>query len=466
MTLPMLLLACSPVETPTSLDVVVSPSPHLDMAWEVQLSGPPGEAWVEVGRAGDTVTTHEVDVPADGALPVFGLPAGADVPLRVWLRDGDGQLHRSAVQWIRTPEAPAPLDAFELRQVDRRQSEVALGYLVLSTFPADDAVSFAALVDGQGRPVWWAPATDDRRTVRAKLSLDERSLLWAESVPETGSGSPGRLVRQALDGETPPEFTQADLLHHDFIEEPDGGWTWLGRTFGRFGLDPDPPLAPVATDLVMHTAPDGTTTTEFDFFEDFPVQPWWVCNHMAGSRIVDNHHEWTHTNSLIAHPGGDGWWVLPRYLDALVRVDGDGRFAGQLGGRDSTWTLGPGATFSHGHASHAFDDRLLVFDNIARHGDQEVDPSRVVELQLDEASQHAEAVWSVGHPDGGHAGILGDARRLPGGHTLVSWGEDGLLTEHDASGRVVWELTVPAVVARVTFVPDLPDAPVDPVELP
>ncbi len=103
--------------------------------------------------------------------------------------------------------------------------------------------------------------------------------------------------------------------------------------------------------------------------------------------------------------------------------------------------------------SEAWDDRTLLFDN----GNHGVNPvSRAVEYQVDEARGVVEEVWSFDHPDGGDMTHLGDARRLPGGNTRISWSPDGILTEVTPGGDIVWEARVDQKVGRIEFVPDWP----------
>ena len=132
-----------------------------------------------------------------------------------------------------------------------------------------------------------------------------------------------------------------------------------------------------------------------------------------------------------------------------------GEMAWQLGGRDGTFVPAePDQAPLHGHFTHAFDDRVLMFDN-QTHGDL---PSRVMELRLDEANHTYEAVWVHEEPDGGKVTYLGDARRLPGGNTLIDWSPRGELEEVTADHETVWRLDTPLVTGRVAFFDDLPFA--------
>ena len=118
----------------------------------------------------------------------------------------------------------------------------------------------------------------------------------------------------------------------------------------------------------------------------------------------------------------------------------------------SSLTAVPGTTWQqHGHMSEAWEDRLLLFDNGNHREDQ---TSRVVEFQVDPDQGTLEEVWSFVHPDGRHISHLGDARRLPGGNTLISWSPEGRVMEVTPDGDIVWEIRVDQKIGRVEFVPD------------
>ena len=61
-------------------------------------------------------------------------------------------------------------------------------------------------------------------------------------------------------------------------------------------------------------------------------------------------------------------------------------------------------------------------------------------------------MWEYRHPEGLFVSHLGDARRLPGGNTLISWGPLGEITEITPAGEVVWALDTDGTVSRATWV--------------
>ena len=184
----------------------------------------------------------------------------------------------------------------------------------------------------------------------------------------------------------------------------------------------------------------GTAEPVFSFFEDYVLEPFWTCDHMRKGQRIRDHYQWTHSNSLVQrpeHPNELG--VLSRNLDGLVWFDlTSGEMQDQLGGLAGTFAS-EDPLFDHPHMSHApTANRVLVFDN--RLHSREA--SRIVEVALDPDTGTSEVVWSYTHPEIGNVGFLGDARRLPGGNTLVAWSDERRLTEVTPEGDIVWEVLV------------------------
>lgn len=334
---------------------------------------------------------------------------------------------------------------------ERRRSQLGQGTILFVAFDAKGDENWAVRVDAGGRADWARRGDPDLRILRAKPSRDGRSVIYAINDP-SHLQEVGTIVREPLRGGE-VTLTRADGIHHDFVEL-DGRFAFLEHRYAEHALRVRP--LPLASDgiRVVAEGSSGEGILQMDLFDSYPADPWWSCDHMRDQRWLPGTYEWSHSNSLLEAPHDpDAWWLLPRYFDALLQIDrGTGAVQWQLGGRDGTFALGEGAAFQHGHASHAFDDRLLVFDN----GDGHASPrqaSRVLELQIDPIAGTAERVWEYVEPDGRHVSFLGDARRLPSGNTLVSWGPQGRITELTPEGEIVWELQLDLSIGRIDYVP-------------
>ncbi|MEZ4237741.1 MAG: aryl-sulfate sulfotransferase [Myxococcota bacterium] len=440
-----------------SLAVRVAPSPELPAVATLSWEGPAGEATLWTAPDGsDAWEAHAAATVAEGAsaLPVALLPVAHVWRWRVTVDADDGATWESPPGEVYLPPAPD----VALTATIQPGAAFSSGYWVGHQYAPDVAL----VLDAHGSVVWWAPpSTDGGRVLRVRPSLDGRSVLVLEDHPDPALR---RIVRFDLDGQR-RLVTAAPDASHDF-QEGDGTFTYVAHLLSDTERMPHARL-PTASD-VLRTVPEGSATGDdavdgFDFFDDYPYEPWFPCKHAGYDRFVDDASEWTHTNSLIRSPRG-GWLLVPRYLDAIVQVTADGAFGWQAGGRHATLTAEGGPLFRHGHASDAWDApdglHLLMFDN-GSHGPPPV-VSRAVELVLSpppEGDGTMRAVWSLSDPAQRMTTFLGDAQRLPGGDTLVTWtGSDrrgGVLAEYTPAGDEVWRVEAQATLGRGRWVPAL-----------
>jgi hypothetical protein len=398
---------------------------------------------------------------ADGGtgLPITLLAPGAWL-VRVVVRDGDGRVRTSEVRRAEIPDPPGWLPRGDVGRVDEARSGLGHGLLVATQYAPvgrpDDGVP-VILDPTTGEVVWWVePDPDGRRAIRAKPTLDGRGVL----VLWDAVGPGDRIDRIALDG-SEVISTPVTGASHDLVEHGDGRLSLLAYTWEGPGAMDEWPAEPVvadAIDVVWEGGAPAEVTRPWDFHRDYPAEPSRACTHVIPDGFVPGGVEWTHANSLLPDPDGDGWWLLARHLDSVLHVSAEGERRWELGGDQATLAPAtPGAVFRHGHTSQAWREadglHLLLFDN--RTHDPEPAVSRVLELLVDPDAGTYRKVWEVEHPDALYAGFLGDARRLPNGNTLVDWTPWSVLTEHAPDGEIVWELERDFPLGRVIWTPDL-----------
>jgi len=408
----------------------------------VHIDGVEGEAFVEYGLDGFDQRTP-VQASTEGDLAVLGLKASHRYQWRAVVIDDRGERHTSAQATFEVPAPPAGL-----RPLTAELEPEATVQYVLATVVDPAVASYVAIFDRDGDWVWWMEC-GPQVAVTAKLGWDGASVAWSQydfaSFDDVGS-----LVRVSLDGSTRTD-THLQRGHHDFVQHDDGTVAFLGITFADVTLGDQ--TRRMAADTLM-VGPEAMTpadepATVFSMFDDFPLAPAVTCNHVAA--VVDklgerNVHEWSHGNSLLYLPEEDAYYVNDKFTDWLFKVD---RASGQvewiMNGRGSdflqpngnpVWTA-PDRTslWSHGHLSDLWSGGGLMFDNGDHHPQRR---SRVLEFSWDEAQRKVDVVWEFPHPDGGWTGTLGDARRMPDDHVLVTWAGLGELHEVTRDGRVVW----------------------------
>ena len=427
----------------------------------------------------DTEGTATVEYGLDGALDLSlasetsGTDHSVTVPL---LRSGQTYSWRGTVQTTAgdtitcdTQEvtiAPQPqgILGFNLNISDPERSAVANGYVLFTTLQAE--ASFVGMIDGTASYVFFQdPSQEDplMGSVGAHPGLDGRSIVW-NVYDRDRNVDVGGIRRVDIRG---GDITATRTLnaHHDFVEISEGEFGWLAYNF-RENVDvagTPPTIAasictdgscPVASDMIYEGSEgmsDETASTEVMSLLD-TITPTWVCEHAEDyDGFVPEYFNLTHANSLIYEESEDVYFMMSRHLDAIFKVErATGDVLWQLGGEGSDFTA-IGELFDHGHYSHHWPGGFLVFDN----GDHRSPPvSRVAEYSYDEQAMTVELVWEMEEPTGSFIAVLGDARRLSNGNTLIDWSSKGRIQEVTPDKEVVWEAeaTIGGLVSRVRFI--------------
>jgi hypothetical protein len=148
--------------------------------------------------------------------------------------------------------------------------------------------------------------------------------------------------------------------------------------------------------------------------------------------------DYSHVNSIdVLSP--DEIVVSARNTSAIydISVAAGGTVQWQLGGKESTFALGPGVRFYLQHDVRVRSDgTITIFDNDATpvHG-----PSKALVVRLDRATKQATLVKSIIHRPPLIGAALGNVETLPGGNLLVSWGTTPYFDEYTSSGALLYE---------------------------
>jgi Arylsulfotransferase (ASST) len=153
-------------------------------------------------------------------------------------------------------------------------------------------------------------------------------------------------------------------------------------------------------------------------------------------------YDYAHLNSVgVDHD--DDLLLSGRHTWSVYKVDREtGSVIWRLGGKRSDFELDREASFAFQHDVRRRDDgALTLFDNAAGPPNTR-EASRALALELDEEARTARLLTQFEHPDGVLADSQGNAQSLEGGHTLVGWGSQPLVTEHGRDGRVLWSARI------------------------
>jgi hypothetical protein len=167
---------------------------------------------------------------------------------------------------------------------------------------------------------------------------------------------------------------------------------------------------PISATYQVRAADEGTRDKPFDFFHLNSVQP-----DGKGHLLLSARH--THTVYEVDRVTGDVDW--------------------QLGGKQSDFTFGPGATFAWQHDARRQDDgTITLFDN-------ERDPtsSRGLRLAIDTTAMTATMVAQYLPPRARLSTTQGNVDVQGDGQVLVGWGSQPFYSRYAADGTLLEDMT-------------------------
>ena len=180
----------------------------------------------------------------------------------------------------------------------------------------------------------------------------------------------------------------------------------------------------------------------------------------------------SHANSIDKNEDGD-YLICSRFTDAIFKISGeDGHVIWQLGGGNSDFELS-GFNFSRQHDAQwvSYDENKEVIsflDNAADTQARTSDTSSALFVELDKTAHPptARVLQRIWRPDGKLTEARGNFQRF-GSHSdnvVVSWSEDGYITEHDKAGKMLLETRFRSdrMVTYRSYKFNFTGAPIDP----
>lgn len=156
--------------------------------------------------------------------------------------------------------------------------------------------------------------------------------------------------------------------------------------------------------------------------------------------------DYFHINAVKVDPDGN-ILISSRHTWTIYKVNlQTGNTIWELGGRQSTFKLGPGVQFAWQHDPEVVSENrqgetVRIFDNESN-GTPVLPYSRVITVHIDYRSDTATLLSAFEHPDDLSAPSQGNAQGLPGGDTFVNWGQLGRYSEFDASGNLLYDVSL------------------------
>lgn len=365
--------------------------------------------------------TPAVTIAEDTALiPVLGLLPETGYALEV-VAHGPGGTARSDLLHVTTGPLPPDLPSYTAGGTDPRP-----GYVVFS------AGGYGLAIDNTGRVVWYVrlpdPATlnfqpqpTGRYYTRPTSADPANPVPWREMDPL------GRVTRtlgcaQGL----VPRF-------HDLVALSDGSYWLMCDETRTMDLTATGGVAGalVTGTVIQHVSDAGELLFEWSPFEHFEITDLDSASR-AGPSV-----NWTHGNALAFD--GDGNLVVSfRSLSEITGIDTrTGGVRWRMGGLRNEFAFDdapPPFLRQHGVRVMPGGD-LVLLDNLGHTAG-----SRGERYAIDLASRIARLVGSYIPSVPALASLGGTTQSLPGGHTLIAFGNGGRVEEYDAGGRMVWRI--------------------------
>ena len=303
------------------------------------------------------------------------------------------------------------------------------------------------IVAPDGQPVWFEPVPQEATDFRVQTYEGRPVLTWWEgppAAPVSGSGVGHGVIMNSsyqqiarVDASFGPDT--ADL--HEFQLAPGG--IAIVTAYRIVPADLSSVGGPVngkAADCVIEEIDVASKRVLFEWhsIDHIPFAASYAAPPPKSGKGSQTAYDYVHVNSVDPEPNGD-LLVSARNTHAVYEIDGKtGDIVWTLGGKQSTFKMGPGTTFYWQHDARLEPDGTIsIFDDGA--SPQEEKESRAIRIRLDLKKRTATLVHAFAN--GALAISQGNAQLLPNGDTLVGWGSVPRITEFSPTGRVVYDAT-------------------------
>ena len=195
---------------------------------------------------------------------------------------------------------------------------------------------------------------------------------------------------------------------------------------------------------------DDSVVQEIDIRTGLVMYEWHAIGHVAISdtykripKMTTTVLDFFHLNSIDPLPNGQ-LLISSRNTWATYLINqATGRLLWRLGGKKSSFRLGPGVRFAWQHdALMRPDGTISLFDNEA--APAEASESRVLDIAVDAGAHSATLVHQLTYPG---QGILseseGSVQLLSNGDDFIGWGQTGEVSELSPTGQLTFDMHLP-----------------------
>jgi hypothetical protein len=310
------------------------------------------------------------------------------------------------------------------------------------------------ILDGDGQLIWFKPIPVGERAADLRVQeYDGQPVLtwWQDPLVADGQRDAGIVIAnssyQDIAIVRAGNGYQPDL--HAFAITPQGTAIFTVYDAIRCNLS--------AYGGPANGAIADTLFQEIDLHTGLVRYEWHALDHVA---LADSYMpigqggtptspwDYFHINAVSEH--GANMLVNSRNTWAAYDVDAStGQIVWRLGGKQSSFQMGPGASPAWQHdAREEPDGTISFFDN---GGTPRVhSQSRVIVDELDKQTMTATLVSSFVHPTPLLAASQGDFQPLADGNWFTGWGQEPFFSEFSASGQVLFDAHLPPLYQSFT----------------
>jgi hypothetical protein len=308
------------------------------------------------------------------------------------------------------------------------------------------------ILDRFGQIVWYSPNTGfpakqgmGRVDLQVQTYREQPVLTWWEGRVDLGVGYGKAIIADssynAIATISGGDALSADL--HEFVITPQDTAliTAVRPRSANLSALGGPAKGTALTGSVLEIdIATGKVLFEWNSLDHVPVTDTYAgfSGSTASGGTAKTPFDYFHINSIAVAPDGN-LIISSRNTCTVYKIDrSSGEVQWRLGGKQSSFQMGPGATFwwQH-HARPQGPSALSLFDDAA--SPQKETQSRAILLDLDTTTMRATLSRSYTHPAKLLAANQGSMQILPSGRVLVGWGNLPYFTEFAENGALVVE---------------------------
>jgi hypothetical protein len=310
------------------------------------------------------------------------------------------------------------------------------------------------ILDGSGKLVWFKPIPAGERAADLRVQEYEGHPVltwWQDPLVFGGQSDAGVVIADSSYKDIAVVRAgngyQPDL--HAFAISPRGTALFTVYDAIRCNLSADGgPSNGAVADTVFQEMDLRTGLVRFEWhaLDHVPVASSYMPVAHGGTPLSP--WDWFHINAVSEH--GADLLVDSRNTWAAYEVDvHSGQVIWRLGGKQSSFTMGPGAAPAYQHdVREESDGTISFFDN---GGTPNVHPqSRVIVLSINRQKMTASLVSSFTHTPPLSAPSQGDFQPLADGTWFVGWGQEPYFSEFTPEGKLLFDAHLPALYQSYT----------------